>query len=208
MGEEHAEMWERRPRSVRTEVVTVDVDRLARHAFHHHLKQADLVTLTSEEVAPGKYMLRVHPISSFDGDDGALFWPRTRVEKLLKKIVSLEAVPWKATEVEGGVLVETDAGTFEDVRAACGDWPQSVGEAEVHARIADVKIEIERHLVRLQVTGAMKGLNGQFKALRAQRIAAGEKAPQFKKWMSEQLETLILQRIASGETAEKLFEPL
>jgi len=113
--------------------------------------------------------------------------------KILNEIVTLEAMFWTASRHEDGVLVEVSIDRIDAVIEECLKWIRLrlVTREEVDARTESVQQELDRKLVRLQCTGAMKTLNLQYKALRTQR-GAGEKLPSFKNWLTQELERQIL----------------
>ena len=194
-------MWDK-PRS---EIISVDTDRLARHAF----TQMGLVCLQTSPIADGKHtLLTLHTEWRDRAGAQERYWFRSQkdADAVLHEMLTLEAMFWKASRVDDGVLLDVANDRIVDVLAECLKWCGSrsalgggvarfVGPEEVDSRIASVKVEIDRALVQMQCTGGMTLLNRQYKALRTAR-AEGEKLPSFKNWLTAQLEARVLQLLA------------
>jgi hypothetical protein len=177
-------------RTPRSEIISVDTDRLARHAF----ARTEFVCLQASPIADGKTLLTVTTAGDWDGNAG-YYWFRCQRDatKIIDELVTLEAMPWAASRTEVGVLVETDS--VNAVIAECMKWQPSVrivSAEEINAHIASVKRDLDRSLVQWQVTGAMKALNREYKELRTRHRAPGEKIPSFKVWLTAQFEAHIL----------------
>lgn len=190
-------MWDHR-RPVRAEIISIDTERLARHAFG----LMGLVCIRAVPAENGRTKLSVSDTTDIKpAADAAEYWFLTakHAADVLDEIVTLEVIPWMAYAIDGGVLIEAPLQAIDAVIAECLKWvrlARFVSRVEIDARIASVKQEIDRSLVRLQSTGAMKVLNTRYKALRTRPRAAGEKGPPpFKVWATQQLERQILQLI-------------
>jgi hypothetical protein len=203
-------MWER-PRPTRTEIVSIDSGRLARHALAHHFRQAGLVRVRADAVANGTLLSIASHEIGVDTSPENYHWFRSQkdLDAVFHEMVTLEAMPWVASRVEGGILLNVSVENVSGVIAECIRWcsrlrkyaPNAsiyVNREEIDERIASVKTEIDRTLVRLQVTGFMSKLNKQFKELRTLPRADGEKMPSYKIWATKQLEARVLQLIATA----------
>jgi hypothetical protein len=201
-------------RTLRTEIISVDVDRIVRHA----IAKSEFTHIRTVPIAPGKTLLTVTAAADWDGR--RCFWFRNRdaATKVLDRLVKgldlnrctdwrlarrrahrkgvdrVEPIPYVATRTEAGVLIETasvDAVIEECLIWRCSDMVIVTGR-ELHEHEARIKQDIERSLVRWQTTGQMQALNQKYKALRLGR-APGEKIPNFKNWLTAQLEAAVLQ---------------
>jgi hypothetical protein len=188
-------MWERQ-RPVRSEVISIDTDRLARRAF----AQMGLVCIRAVPAANGHTKLFVSDTSELKpAADAVEYWfPKLKhATDVLDEVVMLEGMTWAASAIDGGVLVATPLDAIDTVIAESMRWvryARQISRAEIDARISSVKQQIDRSLVRLQSTGAMKILNQEYKATRTRPRAEGEKAPPpFRLWATRQLEHQILQ---------------
>jgi hypothetical protein len=151
-------------------------------------------------MAEGKTLLTVTAAGDGDGNAG-YYWFRNQWDatRILDEMVTLEGMFWTASRLEGDVLVEADS--VNAVVAECLKWQPAVtlvSAEEINAYVACVKTQLDRDLVRLQVTGAMRTLNRQYKELRTRPRAEGEKIPSFKVWLTKQIETQILQPVPAG----------
>jgi hypothetical protein len=253
-------MWDRdRPRTVRTEIISVDTDRLACHAF----AKSQFGYISTVQMADGKTLLTVGAAADWDGKPG-YYWFRNQrdanrvidtivegLESLLRRrlaharrdvdaarsksdslfedfatleipsaakaamieeataatieecarwedrLAALTATPYVATRTEGGVQVE--AADIDAVIEECRRWcaVDPLTGKEIDAYIAEIKKDMDRALVQWQVTGHMKRLNAEYKALRLGR-APGEKIPSFKNWLTAQFEAHMLQPVPSS----------
>jgi len=173
----------------RTEIISVDTDRLARHAF----AKTDFACIQALPMADGKTLLTVTAAGDWDGNAG-YYWFRNQRDatNVLDDVVTLEAMPWVASRIEGAVLVEADS--VNAVIAECLRWQlvHLVSDEEISAHIASVKRDLDRSLVQWQVTGKMKTLNREYKRLRTSPRAEGEKFPSLKVWLTQRLEAQII----------------
>jgi hypothetical protein len=184
----------------RTEIISVDTDRLARHAF----TQMGLVCLISETVDGGILLTTRSEWRTDDLDGHQWFRSRQDADAVINKMVTREGMFWKARRVDGGVLLDIPIDRdVADVVEECLRWSgyrshslplghRVVTSDEVNAQIASIKVQMDRALVRMQTTGGMKLLNKRYKALRTAPRAEGEKFQSFKVWMTAELERLIL----------------
>jgi hypothetical protein len=151
-------------------------------------------------MADGKTLLTVTAAGDWDGNAGHCWFRNQRdATRILDEMVTLEAMFWAASRIEGGVMVEADSVTA--VIAECLKWQPSVtlvSAEEINAHIASVKLELDRSLVQLQATGAMRTLNRQYKELRTRPRAESEKIPSFKVWLTHQLEQQVLQPVPAS----------
>ena len=184
-------MWEN-PRPVRTEKIAVDTAQLAELAT----AQISLTCLRAAPVDKGM-QITVCPVAQWSPQPG-LYWLRHPKDaaKILDELMTIDELVSSRMQ-DGSVLVEATSSraTVDVAIKNCAAWRRVklVTGTEIEARINSVRQEIDRQLVRLQTTGAMKPLNAQFKALRAQPRAADEKAPAYKVWVTKQLEAQVLQ---------------
>jgi hypothetical protein len=183
-------------RTPRTEIISVDTDRLARHAF----ARTEFACIQALPMADGKTLLTVTAAGDWNGNAG-YYWFRNKRDatRILDEVVTLEAMPWTASRIEGGVLVE--ASNVDAVISECLKWQPSVrivSAEEINAHIASIKQDLDRSLVRWQVTGAMQALNRQYKELRTSPRAEGEKIPSFKVWLTAQFEAQIILQPVPG----------
>jgi hypothetical protein len=94
-----------------------------------------------------------------DTPDHFLFRTEQDLNKIIDEMVTLEAMFWTASRVEGGVLLNVAVDRIADVIAECLKWQRTVRlvtGAEIELRLASVEQEIERQLVRRQTSGSMK----------------------------------------------------
>jgi hypothetical protein len=185
-------------RTLRTEIVTIYTARLARHALTHHFHQAGLVRVSSTPVEHGT-LLTVASDEIIDISRYHWFSSRKNLDAVLHEMVTLEAMPWVASRVGDGVLLNVHNSDVGAVIAECARWCNRswaiyITHAEINERLVSVEAEIKRQLVKLQVTGRLKELNAEYKALRTGR-AEGEKLPSFKNWASARIEAQILARL-------------
>jgi len=181
-------------RNPRTEIISIDSDRLAKHAF-----AMGFFFIHAAPVANGK-RLSVCSASEYKVGAQGYGWWRSRKDatKILGEMTSVMSAEEMTFRIDGDdVLVEAavDLATvfFESL-----EWRwhvKTLAYAEIDATIASVKQEIERWLVRLQCSGVMKIINGEYKALRARPRPEGEKFPAYRVWATGRLEQQILQRL-------------
>ena len=184
-------MW--KPRPTRSEIISVDTERLAKHAF----AQMGLVYIL---VMPhgDSTKLTVAEWSTSEQPNAYVLWFRSRrdAEKILNEVIDNDLTPPATRSDDGVVMVQAPIDQIDAIIVECFRWQpyiKPVTKAEIDARISSVKQEIDRALVRLQVTGAMSVLNQQYKQLRGRPRAEGEKAiPAYKVWATRQLEQQVL----------------
>jgi hypothetical protein len=183
----------------RSEIISVDTDRLARHAFAQ-------MGFTCVYAVPAENSTRLTALSATEWwqrhqSDGLDTWFRNQREagKILGTMVTLEGTFWAASRCDtGDVLVEASIDRIDAVIDECLKWHRGirlVTSEEIDARTASVRVELDRALVQMQSTGHMQLLNRQYKALRTGR-AEGEKLPSFKNWLTAQLEGHVLKLLA------------
>jgi hypothetical protein len=112
-------VWER-PRPVRTEKIAIDTGRLAKRAC----AQMGLVCVHAVPVAEGT-LLTVCTVddgewrTKADTPDHFLFRTEQDLNKIIDEMVTLEAMFWTASRVEGGVLLNVAVDRIADVIAEC-----------------------------------------------------------------------------------------
>jgi hypothetical protein len=202
----------------RTEIVSIDADRLAEHAFDQMMTGRfrytgeGLVCVQAVPVEEFSTLLTVSTVADggwrtkADAPDHFLFRSDRDRKAVFNEIETLRAMFWTATRVDGIIKLNVPVDRVDEVIRECLQWCGSkssvegdrlVSSAEIKASIADVKREIQRSLVQLQQTGWLKALNGGYKALRATPRAEGERIiPSYRDWATEQLEGQILQKLA------------
>jgi hypothetical protein len=187
-------------RTPRTEIISVDTDRIARHAF----AKTEFVCLRAVPMAGNITSITTCTAAEWklDAEPHECWFRNERdVAKILEQMVTLEGMFWTARRIEGGVLLGVAVDRVGDVIGECLKWQPSVSIVsadEINAHIASVKQELDRSLVQMQVTGAMSRLNKQYKELRTRPRAEGEKIPSFKVWLTQQLEARILQPVPAS----------
>jgi hypothetical protein len=196
-------------RNPRTEIVSIDADRLAEHAFHQMMTgrfryTGDALVCVRAVPVEGATLLTICNIDDGEWRDKVdapdYFWFRSErdLDRVITEMVTLEAMFWNASRVDGGVLLNVPVDRVDDVIAECLRWCSShrlVTGDEIKANIASVKQEIQRSLVQLQQTGWMATLNKGYNALRTSPRAEGEKIPSYKTWATRQLESQILHKL-------------
>lgn len=187
-------MWNN-PRPVRSEVISINAPRLAQIAADKMGFTGILAVSTD-----GRTKLSICQMAGTKlAADRLTFWFKNArcATDVLDEVALLEAVPWTAVCIDGAVLVDTPLDGIERVIALAQRWTKSyarcVPQAAIDAHLASVEQQIQRSLLRMQATGHMATLNRQYKALRAQPRAEGEKAPpSYKIWATKQLEQAVL----------------
>ena len=181
-------------RTPRTEIVSVDTARFARHAFVHSLKWA--VVCQAEPVANGT-RITVSPVADWSPKPVEYWLQQPRdATKIIDELFTIDELASSRMD-DGSVLVEADLQQVDAAIWNCAIWRlvKIAPRAEVDEHIASVESEIKRSLVRLQLTGAMSALNKEYKALQILPRVEGERLPSFKTWMTAQLEAQLLQKL-------------
>jgi hypothetical protein len=213
-------MWDK-PRTARTEIISVDTDRLAERAF----AKTKYAFIRPVPMGDGKILLTLATAADWDGlagyywfrdvRDASQFlhkivaglnrcadWRLARARARRKGLAPLETVSYLASYTEDGAGI-LEVADIDAVIEECFKWQWwpplyiRVTDDEIKRCIVNIKADMDRALVQWQVTGAMKRLNQEYKALRLGR-APGEKIPSFKVWLTAQFEARMLQPVPSS----------
>jgi hypothetical protein len=193
-----ASLWDN-PRPIRSERISVDALRLARHA----VAQMGLTGIEATPVARGKRTkIAIVTIAEMKDKVGVRYYWFKRPTEAAKVLAEFFAMEKRASKVDGGQSVDATPDAVESVIwqgvDLLGFRYRVVTNDQIAAHVADVRKEIDRQLVRFQTAGGLATLNQEYKALRARPRTEGEKAmPTYKVWMTKQLESRVLQLIPS-----------